>query len=403
MSLSIKEIKKCKPWNWDVWMLQNQWITLTIVPAIGGRIMEYTLNGKSLIYSNPAWTGKISVPAADQDWPNFGGYKVWPAPQEAWDWPPPPTLDHGAYHAEVEHESDEEITLLLKSPVEQWGAPGLRLERRVRIRQADTRVFLKETLINESDESVSWSIWDITQQIMNHPDQDNYDNFWAYFPVNKNSRYGNSGVRYTGESDAWKGEVAPGIFGVQGSPNGLKIFADAGQGWIGYADMEQQLVTTKTFPVYPGRSYPDDEARVAVYMNKGDLPYVEIEVMGPVVHLAPGAETSFSIDWGIAHANAPMLEAMDRGVVSQRLTEKNGKLTAQYGVFQKGSVCLVFRDMRGVMLKKTLPKSVSPLKPVLISQSAEMHPDVRLIEVQFNGQDGHTIGVLDALEILPEK
>jgi hypothetical protein len=403
MSLSIKKVRNYKKWGWDAWVLKNDWVTLAAVPAIGGRIMEYALGRSSLIFTNPDLYGKTVAPRQNQDRPDFGGDRVWPAPRDAWNQPLPPTLDHGVYEAVKEHESDEAVTLLLTSPVERWGAPGIRIERRLTLKHNSTKAFFKETLVNESEEDVSWSLWNITQHNVIHPGKDDFEHFWAYFPVHAKSRYGASGVYFTDMSEGFKGEVAPGVYGIQYVPDGQKIFSDSHEGWIGFADHQKQLVTTKTFPNYHGKPYPDNEARAAVYMNQKDLPYLEVQVMGPIVELAPGEATSFSIDWGITQAQHPILDINDIGVVTQPLAEKDGKLTGKYGVFYEGSIYMVFRDMRGVMLKKTLPQSVSPSKPAQIDQTIKMDPDVRLVEVQVNNQDGHTMGVLDAMEVIREK
>ena len=55
------------------------------------------------------------------------------------------------------------------------------------------------------------------------------------------------------------------------------------------------------------------------------------------------------------------------------------------------------------MIKKLSPQAVRPDKPVRINFPAQVESDVRLIEVQLNGPDGHLLGVLDSLEILPQR
>jgi hypothetical protein len=402
MPLSIKQVKNYKKWGWDAWILKNEWVTLAVVPDLGGRIMEYALGKTSLIYINPGELGKIKTPGPGQNWPNFGGYKVWPAPQESWQWPPPPVLDHGQYEAEIEHESAESVTLSMKSPVEQWQTPGIRLERKVTLKNNGSKVFLSESLINESGEDAAWRIWGVTQQDIHHTSKEGTGRFWIYFPINPRSRYGASGVYTTGESGAWKGEVLPGVYAVECRPEGKKIFSDSHEGWICFADRTRHVVTANTFPVFHGKSYPDNEARMAVYLSD-ELPYAEVEVMGPVTELAPGEKSTFSMEWGIAHAQPPVSDVNDVGVVTKPLAVQNGRLTGKYGVFYSGSLYMVLRDLRGVMLKKTLPQPVSPLKPVLIDQPFKPDPDVRLIEVQMNGQEGHSLGLLDTLEIAQNK
>jgi hypothetical protein len=402
MPLQAKLIKNYKNLGWDVWLLSNDWISLTAIPEIGGRIMEYALGNHSPLFINRDLLGQTIKPAEGQEWPNFGGYKVWPAPQETWQWPPPPILDHGRYPAEIEHQNEESVTLCLKSHEEKWGMPGIRLERRITMKHNSAKVRLRETFINESDRDISLSIWDVTQLAVQHFDKKDHENFWIYFPINPKSRYGKSGIYATAETPALKGEAAPGIYGVQYDPHETKIFSDCHEGWIGHVDHGLQLAYTKTFPNYHGKPYPDNDARIAVYTSE-KLPYMEMEIMGPILELSPEEEISLSIDWGITCTTPPILDVNDIGIVSEHLAHSKDRLTGQYGVFFEGSLFLVFRDLRGIMLKKSLPQAVHPNRPVQINLPAQIDPDMRLIEVQINGSDGHLLGVLDSLEIIPRR
>ena len=402
MPLQAKTVENHKKRGWNAWVISNDWISLTAIPEIGGRIMEYSLGNHSPLFINDDLTGKTVNPAEGLEWPNFGGYKVWPAPQQTWQWPPPPVLDHGPYQAEIEHHNEESVTLCLKSHKEKWGIPGILLERRITMKHNSTKVQLRETLINNSDRELSLSIWDVTQLIVQHFDKKDHENFWIYFPINPKSRYGKSGIYATADTPSLKGEAAPGIYGVQYNPVETKIFSDCREGWIGYVDHGLQLAYTKTFPNYHGKPYPDKDARVAVYTSE-NLPYMEMEVMGPILQMSPDEEISLSVDWGLAYVSPPILDVNDIGIVSRHLALSEDRLTGRYGVFYEGSLFLVFRDLRGVMIKKLSPQAVRPDKPVRINFPAQVESDVRLIEVQLNGPDGHLLGVLDSLEILPQR
>ena len=94
-------------------------------------------------------------------------------------------------------------------------------------------------------------MWGITQSIVNHPGKTDYQNYWAYFPINPKSTYGKSGVSISGSGpiNAWKGEISPGIYGVQFSPDNQKAFADPDKGWIAYAVLSDTVIFAKTFSI----------------------------------------------------------------------------------------------------------------------------------------------------------
>jgi hypothetical protein len=93
-----------KQWGWDTsFVLTNNIITTAVVPKVGGRILQYDLGTHPVLWANPAEAGKSYWGIAGA-YGNFGGYKMWPAPQGNWDamwgnWPPPNNLDQGPYSA----------------------------------------------------------------------------------------------------------------------------------------------------------------------------------------------------------------------------------------------------------------------------------------------------------------
>ena len=69
---------------WDSINLRNELIEVQAVPKIGGRIIQYKLGDHGFFWVNKELAG-IDPPAsrlaADGGWLNYGGDKVWPAPQ----------------------------------------------------------------------------------------------------------------------------------------------------------------------------------------------------------------------------------------------------------------------------------------------------------------------------------
>lgn len=116
---SIELIENHNGWGWDAWVMQNDLITVATVPVIGARIMQYDLDEHTSIYVNDDELENTYTPTSSGFfYPNFGGFKNWPAPQEVWNWPPPPTLDYGSYEAVVDTSIDS-VSLIVTSPIEQ--------------------------------------------------------------------------------------------------------------------------------------------------------------------------------------------------------------------------------------------------------------------------------------------
>jgi hypothetical protein len=90
-------------WNALEWVGAD--ISLRVVPELGGRIMNYQLGDHSFLWVNPLLAGSTPTPtrlAPDGGWLNWGGDKIWIAPQgweseTQWPGPPDPVLDGGAY------------------------------------------------------------------------------------------------------------------------------------------------------------------------------------------------------------------------------------------------------------------------------------------------------------------
>ena len=85
---SLAEETKYQDWN--ALKMSNGLVTVTTVPEIGGRTMVYDLGTRSLLYTNPQEYGQVYQVAQnpeDRKWHNWGGYKVWPAPQKDWGGP----------------------------------------------------------------------------------------------------------------------------------------------------------------------------------------------------------------------------------------------------------------------------------------------------------------------------
>ena len=322
-NMTIQTVSNYKQWKWDTTIvMQNNFITMATVPAIGGRVMQYDLGILPSMMVDSSLFGIKKIPANDNNWYNFGGYKTWPSPQSVWldSWPPPPTLDYGAYTVLDMSQTNDSVALSILSPLEKWRAPNIQFKRRATIYPGTSRVRMEQTIINNGTKDTSWGVWSIVQSIVNHPNKMDTANYWAYFPINPHSVYGSNGAKPDNASTAWKGEVAPAVYGVQFVAENKKIFADPDKGWIAYTSLSDTVVFARTFPIFEGMQYPDNGARVTVYVSSNSAPlYMEVEVKGPVVSLAAGGNYTFTENWWAAKVRAPVLDVDSVGAIAKRL------------------------------------------------------------------------------------
>lgn len=260
---------------------------LVIVPGIGGRIMEFSLRGKNPIWQNPAEYGKV-YPVTNV-WHNYGGYKTWNAPQSVWGWPPDPFLDFGRVNVEI-----------IPNGVRIYGAPsleaGIMFIKEVTLLEERGKARIVERMRNISNREVRWSIWDVTQVATP---------CFVVFPAEKNSKFP-EGLYFFDEqsrkSSQWK--IKDGLVIVNYKGETGKIGLDSSSGWMLY--LKDSIAYVKRFPTFPRAEYPDEGCSVEVYTNSKDLPYLEMEILGPLVTLEPGEEYSTWEEWHLWLLSRPV-------------------------------------------------------------------------------------------------
>jgi hypothetical protein len=398
---TIQTEENYNQWGWEAVVMQNGLITVATVPAIGARVMQYDLGGHPSIFVNSAELGKTYTPVKNAPWHNFGGFKNWPAPQDKWNWPPPPVLDFGAYTSQIVFQTPDSVAVFVSSPKEQWLTPDLRFERRATIFSGTSRVRMEQTLINDGSAPVEWGVWDITQSIVHHEGEKDYENFWVYFTFSENSVFGSNHVKWSAKSSAWKGEVAPGIYGVQYLPEDKKIFADSPKGWVVYADRRDGYIFAKTFEIQKGAKYPDGGAWVEAWIQGSPL-YMEVEVLGPVVQIpANGGSTGFTEEWWAAKVRTPVLDVNPVGAVAQKMAYDGtaGILSGVYGVFYVGTTRVAFLGGDGTVLSEGQSHSVTPLEEFQLQESVGIPDNTRTLEVRVYDSKGSFAGCLESADV----
>lgn len=273
--LIIKQ-ENYKGWPNSV-ILQRGDTRLVVVPGIGGRIMEFSLKEKNPIWQNPSEFGKV-YPIANV-WHNYGGYKTWNAPQAVWGWPPDPFLDFGRTNVEI-----------IEDGLRVYGAPslktGIMFIKEITIPERG-KARIVEKMRNISGREVRWSIWDVTQVCTP---------CFVVFPAEKNSKFP-EGLYFFDEqsrkSSQWK--IRNGLVIVEYKGETGKIGLDSSSNWMLY--LKDNLAYVKRFPTVKFANYPDEGCSVEVYTNSKELPYLEMEILSPLVNLKPGEEYSTWEEW----------------------------------------------------------------------------------------------------------
>src|SRR5438046_6590354 len=157
--------------GWNVYRLTNGIISLLIAPDIGGRAIQLQLGDQEFFFVNPDLAGKVLPPEENNvkaGWANYGGDKVWPAP-EGWmsdnEWPSIPyyVLDGSRFKSEVVTDTPAEAAVRVTSPPDP--RTGVQFVRTYHVYAGTTRVKVEPVMRNISQRQVRWGIG---QLIQNH-------------------------------------------------------------------------------------------------------------------------------------------------------------------------------------------------------------------------------------------
>ncbi len=285
--------------GWDAVWIERGPLTLILVPQVGGRIMSVCWHGRELSFVNPAYLGRVDDIALITDLHDYkrrvgfllwGGEKTWLAPQDRWtDGSPFVDLDSGAYDLALDRTTG---AATMTSPV--CRETGVQIERRLELGDRAGTWRITHTLRNRSERVVSWAPWDV--DMMLRPAT-------VFLPTRKASPYP-AGVRTfdnEGVSTRARDEVVSLLddiaviscrrplwfkYGVDAEPGRLLAVLEAGEsGLVGYR---------KSVPTYYPRPYGNG-CVLEVY-NAPALPYLELELHGPLASLRPGESVSVPTD-----------------------------------------------------------------------------------------------------------
>jgi Domain of unknown function (DUF4380) len=414
------ELTQNKFRGWKSSQLRNDLIQLDVTPQLGGRILGYQLGGHSFLWANPVLQGQGPPPSrlgSDGSWLNWGGDKLWPAPQgwgsaKQWPGPPDPVLDGSPQKVKVLVPGGASAALELTGPKD--SKTGIQFTRVIRIFDGSSRVHVVATMTNISTRPIHWGIWSVTQLDAGDRAGNGWNpNFYTYVPLNPHSHFshGYHVLFGTATNPEIESTFAHQLFRLRYLWIVGKVGMDSRDGWLANLDGTSGYVFVQSFKFQPNAVYPDGSSvevwtnglgtieawRRTVHMqaNPVDNPYiVESELLSSYATLAPGQQSKFAYDWYSANVggNYPILSCSGYGCSCQAFTaERSGgqiRLNGRFGVFYEGRWAIEFIDANGHSIgKRTLSDHVSPMRPLVLDSVVIEAPAnavaVRLVIYRF--------------------
>jgi len=214
--------------------------------------------------------------------------------------PSRPALWLGAWRAEATGPRAARLT----SPED--SATGVQLVRDFVLDAAGSRLRCTQTMRNISQRTTAWCHWSRTLAI---------GGGIVVLPLTPHSRFPSDYVMYEERNLINPRPSDPnirardGFLEILGPPKFRKLGMDSQAGWFAYL-MPNDLMFVKRFPVYPDRIYNEVAALTVSIWYDGEV-RCELEPIGPMEHLAPGASASFTEEWELMPMPFPGRQATD--------------------------------------------------------------------------------------------
>jgi hypothetical protein len=329
------------------------------------------------------------------EWLNWGGDKLWPAPQ-GWDgpnqWPGPPdaVLDGGPYEAAIAGHAGIRLTSRKDF------RSGVRFSRIVRIDDESSIVRVHATMTNIDTKTRRWGIWTDTQlDASNRKGAGFNPELRAYIPLNRVGQFP-AGYRLLfgdKENPQFSSDVGNNLLRIHYQRCVGKVGIDSRDGWVATVDGTTGYVFIQTFRFVPGADYPDGSS--VEYWTNGlgkifawgketvmpesvvENPYlVESELISPFARLAPGEQYDFDYEWRAVNigANRPILACNEVGCTSEPLSVASTagghwRFSGCFGVFYWGEVRLSFTREDGSIIGEAPRMPVSPDTPLEVAKA----------------------------------
>lgn len=276
----------------DCIRLTNATTTVTLCPAAGGRVLEYSQQGVNALYLDPDGGGFRWEPGSRRRGSmSAGRFDIGPEQLV----PRRDALWMGPWRGEITGPRAARLTSVRDA------ATGVQLIRDFRLAEGSSRLEVKQTIVNVSDSPKEYCHWSRTFAIGGGT---------VIVPTSPQSRFPNHYVMYESRDVMNFRPKDPRIavrsthLEITGAPRFPKLGMDSKEGWFAYL-MPHDTMFVKTFKVSPDREY-NEVAGLTVsiwYPDNGRM--VELEPIGPAEKLGPGDSATFTETWWLAPFSKP--------------------------------------------------------------------------------------------------
>jgi hypothetical protein len=387
--------------GWRAEEMSNAWVKVTIVPQLGGRVMQVTFAGHPYLFVNPKYKGQYLPPGSETAkgrWINYGGDKIWPMPEgtqdeQHWAGPVSDALDDGDYSFKILSQNST-CTVRLDGPPDP--KTGLQYAREISIGGNSPEISFHAVMKNITGHVIRWSVQSVTQYDTaeaGKPGEFNHE-FWAFTPTNQHSAYLNQYQVRSGLADDPSFAVKDDLFTLHWQYLQSEVWVDSPGYWLAVIDGAARYAMVEQFHYFERAEYPgkatvifyksgpslelDDKGIPFVTSSKPEdrLHYMEAEVNSPMVRLQPGETYALDTHWFPTRMGKEFKTVMDGGVVGSSLevssTASGILLSGIFGVFVPGKLEAQLFDRHGA------PIANIPLQAVSPSEIVELHAELKV-------------------------
>ncbi len=407
------------------------------MPNIGGRIIQLKLEDFEYLWVNDQLAGKSPTPngLGDNDaWLNYGGSKLWPAPQgwgndNLWPGPPDAVLDGSPHVGSIVAPNGQFASAQVTSQKDKRS--GIQFTRTIKICENFAHVSIDCRMENVDTKPRRWGIWQVTQHNTanrNHPGYD--EDIHVYCPINAESKHPRGYKVIFGPDDNPEFHIDNGMMSAKYLHQVGKIGMDCSAGWYALVNETYGYVFVERFDWTVGSEYPDDSSfelwtqgtgTIEAYGKKIRMPdrieenpyLLETEVLSPFARIDPGESASFHTDWYVTKIgeHLPVIACSLVGVTCKPLqvSRSGDKLTIQsghFGVFERGEAALAFVDTdENEIDRATARVALSPTRPLTIkdirnlAETAEIPSGTHHVSLIILSESGKRIGDLASTSI----
>ena len=264
--------------------LKNKTARVVLCPAVGGRVLEFSIQGKNALWLNPEEAGNTNGASAGRF--DIGPERILPRRN---------ALFRGPYKGEITGARSARLTSSKDL------SSGFQIVREFSLAAERPHLICKQTVINISKETRQVCYWCRTFAL---------GQGICVVPVSGFSRMPKKHVMYddhlvinfAAENDSIT--KRDGFIIVDGPPEKPKLGFDSMSGWMAYLT-RNDLMFVKKWPTYPDRVYGEMASLTLSIWYPAERPMCELEPIGPREILKPGERASFTEGWFLASNKFP--------------------------------------------------------------------------------------------------